>query len=100
MMNKKVISALGLTLALILLGAGVAWAGTSTNYAIDWQVVNGGGQAATANNITLQGSIGQPLIGDAEASGGTVSLAAGYWEQATAVESTTTIYLPIVVKGD
>ena len=99
-MNKKTISALGLTLALILLGTGLAWAGSSATYAIDWQVVSGGGQVATANNITLQGSIGQPLIGDAEASGGAVSLAAGYWEQATAVESTATIYLPIVVKGD
>jgi uncharacterized membrane protein len=44
MMNKKTISALGLTLALILLGTGAAWAGSSATYAINWQVVNGGGQ--------------------------------------------------------
>ncbi len=101
-MNKKLITALGLTLSLILVGSGMAWAGTPTTYAIEWQVIDGGGQpvVSSGGDVTLEGSIGQPLIGDAQSTDGNITLQIGYWEEVEAVEVGTTIYLPLVIKGE
>jgi hypothetical protein len=58
--------------------AGLAWAGSSSNYAIEWQALAGGGQAAeSSGGVRLNGTLGQPITG--ASTGGEVSLGAGYW---------------------
>lgn len=96
MKNLRLLS-LGLAVALIFLAATAALAGSSADYAINWQVLTGGGAAASAGNITLAGSLGQTAIGPATAA--SVATGAGYWYgisvQAPAFPPT---YLPIVIK--
>jgi hypothetical protein len=81
---------------------GVAWAGSSANYAIDWQVLNGGGASASGSgDVTLNGSLGQTAIGTSSAGG--YSLGAGYWYgvggEGQPVAPITSVYLPIILKG-
>jgi hypothetical protein len=77
-MNKPRIAALGLAALLIFLLAGVAWAGRSTHYAINWQVMSGGGApATTVGGVALNGSLGQTAIGPSSDS--SYNLGAGYW---------------------
>lgn len=64
---------LGLLAALLLVSMVLAASGP----AVDWQVVAGGGAPAAGGNITLNDTLGQPIIG--ASSGGNVGLGAGYW---------------------
>jgi hypothetical protein len=75
-MNRRtVISLVGALLAALALAAGVALAqGTPT---INWWIVAGGGAPSSGGNVTLNDSLGIPIIGPS--SGGNVSLGAGYW---------------------
>jgi hypothetical protein len=58
--------------------AGLARAGSSSNYAIEWQALAGGGQAAeSSGGVRLNGTLGQPITG--ASTSGDVSLEAGYW---------------------
>jgi len=78
-MNKQKIIALGITLlcGLLMLGGGV-WAMTSTNYAINWDVIGGGGEPASSDNYAARSTIGQPA---AETSFSTnYQLGSGYWQ--------------------
>ncbi len=59
--------------ALALIGLVLAASGP----AADWQVMAGGGAPTSSGNITLNDTLGQPIIGDS--SGGNVTLGAGYW---------------------
>ena len=45
--------------------AGLAWAGSSPNLAIDWQVLAGGGEPAVSSSgdLSLNGTLGQPITG-------------------------------------
>jgi hypothetical protein len=93
---------LGLGVLLIFLLAGVVWAGSSDNYAIDWQVMSGGGAPASGSGgVTLNGSLGQTAVGPS--AGGDVSLGAGYWIGARPVAPVPPadwfIFLPVVVRN-
>ncbi len=44
---------------------------------IPWQVISGGGAPSTGSGVTLNGTLGQPMIGPS--SGGGSDLGAGYW---------------------
>jgi len=91
------ITLIALSLALLLgLAAGLVRAGSSAISAINWQVLAGGGHPATTNqgNISLNGTLGQPVIGTA--SGGDLTLSAGYWHGA---RSEYRIYLPLLLKN-
>ncbi len=92
-MKKIGIISLSLAALLIVLVAGTVWAGQSTHYAIDWQVLSGGGAPASDDTISLNGSLGQTAIGPSTSD--SFKLGAGYWlEQAGG-----TLYLPIIVKN-
>jgi len=93
-MKKTHIAALGLAALLICLVAGTAWAGQSAHYAINWQVLSGGGAPATsAGGVSLNGSLGQTAIGPSAST--SFKLGAGYWlEQAAGP-----VYLPIIFKN-
>lgn len=90
---------LGLTFSLILL-VGVAQAGSSANYAINWQVFSGGGMPASAGTVTLNGSLGQTAIGPASSS--TFGVNSGYWygitKQSPESPGASNIYLPLISK--
>ncbi len=60
--------------------AGLAWAGSSSNYAIEWQALAGGGQAAESRGgVRLNGTLGQPITG--ASTGSEVDLTAGFWSK-------------------
>jgi hypothetical protein len=92
---------LGLGVLLIFLLVGVAWAGSSDNYAIDWQVMSGGGASASSPGwVTLNGSLGQTAIGPLANGDESVKLGAGYWSSVVSGEPPLTqfIFLPVVVR--
>jgi hypothetical protein len=60
--------------------------------ALDWWVVAGGGSPSSADSITMNGTLGQPVV--ALSSGGDVSLRAGYWGAGAEY----TVYFPIVMR--
>jgi hypothetical protein len=80
--NRKGFFRLGLMAALVL-GALAAARGplgqalAQGSAAVNWWVVAGGGAPSTGGGVTMNDTLGQPVIGPS--SGGTVSLAAGYW---------------------
>jgi len=59
---------------------------------IDWWVFGGGGGQANGGEVTLDATLGQPIIGTS--SGDSISLEAGFWLGAG--EVTYDIYLPQV----
>ena len=93
-MNRKHLVALGIGVLLLLLLAGAAWARSSGNYAIDWEVISGGGAPASGGNVTLDGSLGQTAVGPSTSS--SYSLGAGYW---TGTEGEQRVYLPLVLRS-
>jgi hypothetical protein len=46
--------------------------------AVNWWVIAGGGASSSGGNVTLNDTVGQPIIGPASGSG-SVALSAGYW---------------------
>jgi hypothetical protein len=97
-MKKPKIAAFGLAALLIFLVAGTAWAGRSAHYAIDWQVLSGGGAPASIGNVSLNGSLGQTAIGPSAST--SYNLDAGYWfERVAAIPGSRQFYLPLVVKN-
>ncbi len=95
-MRKLTLIALSLAVLLALaLAAGLAQAGSSTHYAVAWQVLAGGGApaGAGAGGVTLNGTFGQPVVGPS--AGGGVTLGAGYWHAGAAAP----IYLPIILRA-
>lgn len=78
----------GLLLIALLCGlsvAGMAWAIFSASY-INWDVIAGGGGHVSQGGYTIDGSAGQPAVGTL--SGGSYSLAAGFWPGVGAATST------------
>lgn len=98
LMDKTRILAFSLAILLILLLVGVAWAGSSANYAIDWWVFSGGGAPASSSSVSLNGSLGQTAVGLSSSSN--VSLNAGYWRSALAPPpDNNLIYLPVILRA-
>ena len=78
-MTRTRIALAGLVALLLFLLAGVVWAGSSANYAVEWWVMSGGGAPAAPGSgaVALNGSLGQTAIGPS--AGGGYDLGAGYW---------------------
>lgn len=97
-MKKVRIVSLGLAALLVLLLVQVAGAGSSANYAINWQVLSGGGAPAGAGNVTLNGSMGQPVIG--LTSTGNTQIRSGYWYGiTTSGPGGEDLYLPVILSN-
>jgi hypothetical protein len=80
-----------LALAVLLLLDGLALAnGTSV---IDWDVIGGGGGHAEAGIYTLDGTIGQAVVGTATDTGS--ELCSGFWCRVVEYR----IYLPLVLRN-
>jgi hypothetical protein len=80
-----------MALLLVFALAGVAFAGSSPRFDVYWQVLSGGGAPAEAGGVSLNGSLGQAVIG--QSTSARFDLDAGYWRQGSHM-----IYLPLVVK--
>ena len=94
MKKPRLVIALGLAVLLIILVFGVAVAARSASFAINWQVLSGGGApAASAGNVKLNGSLGQTAIGHSESA--SYGLDSGYWLKATGQK----IFLPVVMRN-
>ena len=89
MKTKRLI--LTLVLALFLAAAGSALA---VNYIelLRW-VLGGGASDSSAEDVTLQGTLGQPIVGDI--SGGNITLEQGFWHGSSNLQD---IYLPLILK--
>ena len=55
-------------------------------------VIASGGESSSADNVTLEGTVGQPIAGSA--AGGPVILESGYWS----AEEFEALYLPLLLK--
>jgi hypothetical protein len=85
-------SLLGLLCVALLVG--VAVAGSSANYAIDWDVVGGGGSEMASAHYAIKGTLSQTAIGPSSST--SYQLGSGYWY---GVEVSYAIYLPLVLKN-
>ncbi len=90
-MNKAKITAL--TVVFLLTLASTSGAGSSTQYAIEWDVASSGGTPMTSPAYGLMGTIGQPAEGLSSSS--SYVLCAGYW---CGIDVDYTIYLPLVLR--
>ena len=79
-MDKQKLLSLIIAFAIMLLGAGVAQA---QDPAVDWWVISGGGAPSSGTGVTLNDTLGQPVIGPATGSGN-LALSAGYWASCAA----------------
>ena len=91
MKNKAKIIALTIVLLLIL--TSTSGAGSSTQYAIERDVVSAGGTPMTSSIYGLAGTIGQPVQGISSSS--SYVLCAGYW---CGIDADYTIYLPLILR--
>jgi hypothetical protein len=89
MSNSNIVLIFIAFLCCMLIAAGALANGTP---GIDWWVVGSGGGLTNAGNVTLNATLGQPIIGTS--SGGSISLEAGFWPGAG--ELTCNLYLPQV----
>jgi len=95
---KKRRIALGLALLGIMLAVGVVLAGSSPNYAINWDVIAKGGNVMASANYAVQSTTGQTAIGFAESS--SFRVGSGYWYGMAAVSPPAFgVYLPLVTKN-
>ena len=99
-MKKRKIMALAAALLCGLVMAGVAWAMSSASYAIEWDVIGGGGGPMSSANYALNGTVGQGAIG-AKGSA-SYRVGSGYW-YGVAVPAPPPpeykIFLPIIMKN-
>jgi hypothetical protein len=92
---KTRVSILTFALALALLVAGLALAAGDVER--PRQVLSGGAsQATTAGGASLQGTLGQPVVGVVSGSGGRITLGQGFWHGAEQHH----IYLPVLTRQD
>jgi hypothetical protein len=83
--------ALGVVLVVALAFAAAAFAG-GDGPAIDWWIIGGGGGGASGGNVTLDSTLGQPIVGPSRA--GNAWLGAGYWYAEQPVQ----VFLPMVAR--
>lgn len=94
-MNKRKATTLLAALLCGLLVAGVAWAMSSASYAIDWDVIGGGGGPISSASYRMNSTIGQAAVGPI--SSDSYWLGAGYW-YGVALRAYR-IFLPIIMKN-
>jgi hypothetical protein len=90
-MTISILLFLGTALALTALTA-LARGGTG---AVSWWVIAGGGGPADGDDVSINDTLGQPVVG--RSAGGNVFLTAGYWS-GPVPESGYTCYLPVVLR--
>ena len=92
-MNRPIVVVLLIILLCGLLLAGTVLAMGSANFAIDWDVIGGGGGRSTSANFALNGTVGQAVTG--YTSSANFALCSGYWCGGGGYR----IFLPLVVRN-
>ena len=90
-MKKRYWIALAAGLALAMLSAVVVFA--LVDVTVDWWVFASGGAPSSGGSISMNGTLGQPVVG--QSSGGSVLLGAGYW----VASAENAVYLPLVLRN-
>lgn len=89
---------IGIALLVTLLGAlvvtGVVLAMSSTNYAIDWDVIGAGGGPISSTSYSMNSTIGQAVIGSKSST--SYGLGSGYWPGALLEYL---VHLPLILKN-
>lgn len=93
-MNKRIVSALAVALVCSLLLTGIVLAMSSANYAIDWDVMGGGGGPISSTSYSMNSTIGQAVIGSK--SSPSYQLGSGYWPGGILEYL---VHLPIILKN-
>jgi len=99
-MSKRKIFAFSAVLLCSLLLAGVVWAMSSASYAIEWDVIGGGGGPMSSASYAVNSTLGQATIGLSSST--SYGLGAGYWYgvvEAAPSPLGYTIFLPIILKN-
>ena len=95
-MKKHLPATVGLTaLALLALTAGVALA--QGGFGIPWHTVESGGGGSAGGPYTVQGTAGQAEAG-ALLSGGSYTLAGGFWGAAGAGPERQPLFIPLTLR--
>ena len=84
------------TLVLFLAAAGSGLA--NGDLARPRWVLGGGASDSATGTLTLQATLGQPVVGVVTSSGGDVTLRQGFWHGGSLHEGGYDIYLPLVLR--
>lgn len=98
MRNKLVLLTSGVTVLLLLLFS-LNLAQATAVATVDWWTIGAGGGGSSAGGVSLNGTIGQPLVGRGLA--GNIEVCSGFWECGGTLAAAPTagvIYLPVVLK--
>lgn len=95
-MRKRIVPILLALLFMALLGM-TTQAGSSPNYAINWDVVGRGGPVMASAHYAVQSTIGQTAIGSYQSPN--YSMGAGYWQGYSKISFPSSVYLPIIFRN-
>jgi hypothetical protein len=93
-MKKKQFIMLNLVACLVLAAVPIASGAVGT--VIDWGGFSGGGGSASSGSVSLNGSLGQPVVGVSSA--GETQLSAGFWHVQAVGPLPYQVMLPLVVR--
>jgi hypothetical protein len=93
-MHRKIIAILLLCLSVVAMFSGAAYAQTGGGFDLSWQVIGGGGGQSAGGSFTVDGTVGQAVVGSSARSGYTVDH--GFW---TGAAIQVRLLLPLVLKG-
>lgn len=76
----------------------VVWAMSLTNYAMNWDVISGGGRPVASTNYSLDGTLGQAIAGDSQSANYGVN--GGYWQGLlSSVGGSRVVYISLILKS-
>lgn len=87
-MEKRRITALAVALLCGVVVASAAWAMSSAGYAINWDVIGGGGGPVSSASYAVNGTLGQAVIGGS--TNASYEVQGGYWSGIVEVVATVT----------
>ncbi len=101
-MNRKTWLTLGAALLLGVAGITSGVAQSAGEALVNWWVMAGGGNPASAGTVVINDTLGQPVTGASASADGKVVLGAGYWPSVSAGSVTPGgdhhVYLPLTVR--
>ena len=92
--NRQLVR-LSLVVLIAVVGVAAAAAQSQGPAFIRWVMGSGGG-SSTAQGITLNDTLGQPIAGPSTSADGSISLIAGYWTRGAGGAGR--VYLPMVIR--
>ncbi len=98
-MKSKTWLTLGAALLLGAAGVSSGLAQSAGAALVNWWVIAGGGNPSSVGTVTINDTLGQPVIGASVSGAGRVALGAGYWPGVSAGSvGDHYVYLPVVAR--